>query len=113
MDLGCCGARSRVVLPSVVLFHRPQFQVVLPKGELGRLQKAAKEWGSHNGASRAFLSVELCDVAEQRLASWLGVEDTLIYPSVTLANAAAHANKVELPAPTSTIRPGLRCRIRA
>ena len=55
-----------------------------------RVQKAMIEavdcWGTHNGASRAFSSVELCSRAEQRLAQWLGVEDTLIFPSVTLAN---------------------------
>ncbi|MGD0897580.1 MAG: pyridoxal phosphate-dependent aminotransferase family protein [Thermoguttaceae bacterium] len=47
---------------------------------------AAKLWGTHNGASRAFSSVQLSEEAERRLAEWLGVEDTLIYPSVTLAN---------------------------
>jgi 7-keto-8-aminopelargonate synthetase-like enzyme len=55
-----------------------------------RVQKAMIEavdcWGTHNGASRAFSSVELCGRAEERLARWLGVEDTLIFPSVTLAN---------------------------
>jgi len=56
-----------------------------------RVQKAIVEalpqWGTHNGASRAFSSVALCAEAERRLAKWLGVEDTLIFPSVTLANA--------------------------
>jgi glycine C-acetyltransferase len=56
-----------------------------------RVQKALVEalprWGTHNGASRAFSSVALCAEAEERLARWLGVEDTLIFPSVTLANA--------------------------
>ncbi len=47
---------------------------------------AVKQWGTHNGASRAFAAVELCWEAERRLAKWLGVEDTLIFPSVTLAN---------------------------
>jgi 7-keto-8-aminopelargonate synthetase-like enzyme len=42
--------------------------------------------GTHNGASRAFTSVALCEEAERRLANWLGVADTLIFPSVTLAN---------------------------
>jgi len=55
-----------------------------------RVQKALVEalptWGTHNGASRAFSSVALCAEAERRLAQWLGVEDTLIFPSVTLAN---------------------------
>ncbi len=44
------------------------------------------KWGTHNGASRAFTSIALCDEAERRLAKWLKVEDTLIYPSVTLTN---------------------------
>lgn len=56
-----------------------------------RIQKAMVEalpkWGTHNGASRAFSSVSLCEEAERRLAKWLQVDDTLIYPSVTLANA--------------------------
>src|SRR5436309_3013227 len=55
-----------------------------------RVQKAMVEalptWGTHNGASRAFSSVALCSEAERRLAQWLRVEDTLIFPSVTLAN---------------------------
>lgn len=44
------------------------------------------EWGTHNGSSRAFGNIALCEEAERRLARWMGVEDTLIYPSVTLAN---------------------------
>ena len=50
------------------------------------LIEATRQWGTHNGASRAFSTVELCHEAERRLARWLGVEDTLIFPSVTLAN---------------------------
>lgn len=50
------------------------------------LVETTARWGSHNGASRAFCSVTLCEEAEYRLARWLGVEDTLIFPSVTLAN---------------------------
>lgn len=50
------------------------------------LHEATARWGTHNGASRAFFSVQLCEEAERRLARWLGVEDTLIFPSVTLAN---------------------------
>lgn len=45
-----------------------------------------EEWGTHNGSSRAFGNIALCEEAERRLARWMGVEDTLIYPSVTLAN---------------------------
>jgi 7-keto-8-aminopelargonate synthetase-like enzyme len=51
------------------------------------LVRAVRPWGTHNGASRIFASVELCEEAERRLARWLGVEDTLIFASVTLANA--------------------------
>lgn len=47
---------------------------------------ALPHWGTHNGASRAFSSASLCAEAERRLAQWLGVEDTLIFTSVTLAN---------------------------
>ena len=51
------------------------------------LIQAVRPWGTHNGASRMFSTVELCEEAERRLAKWLGVEDTLIFASVTLANA--------------------------
>ncbi len=47
------------------------------------------EWGTHNGASRAFSSVEANIEAEEKLARWLGTEAVLIYPSVTLANMGA------------------------
>ncbi len=50
------------------------------------LVEGMNEWGTHNGSSRAFGNIELCEEAERRLARWMGVEDTLIYPSVTLAN---------------------------
>lgn len=46
-------------------------------------------WGSHNGASRAFASVQANIDAEDKLARWLGTEAVLIYPSVTLANMGA------------------------
>src|SRR5262249_48370186 len=46
-------------------------------------------WGTHNGASRAFASVRANVEAEDKLAAWLGTEATLIYPSVTLANMGA------------------------
>jgi glycine C-acetyltransferase len=58
-----------------------------------RVQKAiadgARIWGTHNGASRAFSSVRANELAETKLANWLGTEDVLIYPSVTLANLGA------------------------
>jgi 7-keto-8-aminopelargonate synthetase-like enzyme len=51
------------------------------------LVDAVRPYGTHNGSSRIFSALELCNEAERRLARWLGVEDTLIFPSVTLANA--------------------------
>ena len=53
------------------------------------IQVGVRKWGTHNGSSRAFASVRANIVAEQRLAEWLGVESTLIYPSVMLANLGA------------------------
>ena len=52
----------------------------------GAIRDALPQWGSHNGASRAFSSPVLTDEAEAKLAQWLGVADTFIFPSVTLAN---------------------------
>jgi glycine C-acetyltransferase len=58
-----------------------------------RIQEAiiqgVKCWGTHNGASRAFSSVRSNLEAEEKLASWLGTEAVLIYPSVSLANMGA------------------------
>lgn len=48
-----------------------------------------RTWGTHNGASRAFASVRANELAEEKLARWLGTEAVLIYPSVTLANVGA------------------------
>lgn len=53
------------------------------------IRRGLERWGAHNGASRAFASVRSNIDAEEKLASWLGVESTLIYPSVTLANLGA------------------------
>jgi 7-keto-8-aminopelargonate synthetase-like enzyme len=53
------------------------------------VRRGLRRWGSHNGASRAFASVSSNIEAEEKLAAWLGVESTLIYPSVTLANQGA------------------------
>lgn len=53
------------------------------------IHRGLDRWGSHNGASRAFASVRSNLEAEEKLADWLGVESTLIYPSVTLANHGA------------------------
>jgi 7-keto-8-aminopelargonate synthetase-like enzyme len=58
-----------------------------------RVQEAVilgtRKWGTHNGASRAFASVRANIEAEEKIAAWLGTEDALIYPSVTLANMGA------------------------
>ena len=53
------------------------------------IMNGLKRWGTHNGASRAFSSVRSNDEAEAKLASWLGTEAALIYPSVSLANMGA------------------------
>ena len=53
------------------------------------IERGAREWGTHNGSSRAFSSVRANAEAEDRLARWLGTEAALIYPSVTLANVGA------------------------
>jgi 7-keto-8-aminopelargonate synthetase-like enzyme len=46
-------------------------------------------WGTHNGASRAFSSVQANQEAEDKLAAWLGTPAVLVYPSVSLANLGA------------------------
>ncbi|QEH36176.1 8-amino-7-oxononanoate synthase [Aquisphaera giovannonii] len=56
---------------------------------LAAIRSGLHRWGSHNGTSRAFSSVRSNADAEDRLADWLGIEATLIYPSVTLANHGA------------------------
>jgi 7-keto-8-aminopelargonate synthetase-like enzyme len=53
------------------------------------IERGVRDWGAHNGASRAFASVRPNVVAEEKLAAWLGTEATLMYPSVTLANLGA------------------------
>jgi 7-keto-8-aminopelargonate synthetase-like enzyme len=53
------------------------------------IRDGLKRWGTHNGASRAFSSVQSNAEAEDKLARWLGTEAVLIYPSVTLANMGA------------------------
>jgi glycine C-acetyltransferase len=50
------------------------------------IERGVRAWGAHNGASRAFSSVRANEEAEAKLAAWLGIDDVLIYPSVTLAN---------------------------
>jgi len=53
------------------------------------VQRGVRDWGTHNGTSRAFSHVAPHRQAEEKVAAWLGTEDALIYPSVTLANAGA------------------------
>ena len=48
-----------------------------------------RDWGTHNGTSRAFSSIGPNVDAEEKIAQWLGTESALIYPSVTLANVGA------------------------
>jgi 7-keto-8-aminopelargonate synthetase-like enzyme len=55
----------------------------------GAIVRGLARWGTHNGASRAFASVDANEQAEAKLADWLGTEATLIYPSVSLANLGA------------------------
>lgn len=55
----------------------------------GAIERGVREWGSHNGSSRAFSSVLPNAVAEEKLAAWMGTEAAVIYPSVTLANMGA------------------------
>jgi 7-keto-8-aminopelargonate synthetase-like enzyme len=56
---------------------------------LDAVRVGLERWGTHNGASRAFASVEANQLAEEKLAAWMKVPATLIYPSVTLANMGA------------------------
>jgi len=53
------------------------------------IQHGVDRWGTHNGTSRAFASVEANERAEAKLTAWLGTEDVLIYPSVSLVNLGA------------------------
>ncbi|HEY8503232.1 MAG TPA: hypothetical protein VIL46_01530, partial [Gemmataceae bacterium] len=53
------------------------------------LRRGLREWGTHNGTSRAFSSARPNLQAEEKIARWLGTETALIYPSVTLANHGA------------------------
>lgn len=45
------------------------------------------EWGSHQYCSRAFYSTQWYERIEGRLANWLDVEDTLLFPCVTKLHA--------------------------
>src|SRR5262249_26580382 len=53
------------------------------------VERGVRAWGTHNGSSRAFSSVEANVRAERKLAAWLGTQEVVMYPSVTLANIGA------------------------
>jgi 7-keto-8-aminopelargonate synthetase-like enzyme len=53
------------------------------------VRRATLQWGTHSGASRAFASSRVNQLAEEKIADWLGTEAALIYPSVSLANHGA------------------------
>jgi 7-keto-8-aminopelargonate synthetase-like enzyme len=53
------------------------------------VERGVRQWGTHNGTSRAFSSVGPNVEAEAKIAAWLGTEAALVYPSVTLANVGA------------------------
>lgn len=56
---------------------------------LDAIRRGLERWGSHNGASRAFSSVQSNIEAEEKIAAWLRTEASVIFPSVTLANLGA------------------------
>lgn len=56
---------------------------------IAAVERGVREWGTHNGTSRAFSSVGPNVEAEAKIARWLGCEAALVYPSVTLANVGA------------------------
>ena len=51
------------------------------------LEQGARTWGVHQYSSRSFYSIELYERMERRLAHWLQVEDTLLFPCVTKLHA--------------------------
>lgn len=53
------------------------------------IEKGVRDWGTHNGSSRAFSCVEPQIRAEAKIAAWMGTEAALMYPSVTLTNIGA------------------------
>ena len=53
------------------------------------LERGTREWGTHNGTSRAFSSVAPNIEVEKKIAAWMGTEAALLYPSVTLVNMGA------------------------
>jgi 7-keto-8-aminopelargonate synthetase-like enzyme len=59
------------------------------------LTRGAERWGTQFGASRAFASCGVEVELEAKIASWMGTEAAVIYPSVTLANFGALPALVE------------------
>ena len=55
----------------------------------GAIVEGVQKWGTFSRASRLFYSIAACQRAEEKLAEWLGVEATLLYPSTTIANFGA------------------------
>jgi 7-keto-8-aminopelargonate synthetase-like enzyme len=53
------------------------------------VERGVRDWGTHNGTSRAFTSIAPNVEAESRIAAWLGTEAAVIFPSVSLANMGA------------------------
>lgn len=49
-------------------------------------QEALGRWGTLAGSARAAAEVDLFGALENRIAGWLGVDDVIVYPTVTLAN---------------------------
>lgn len=53
------------------------------------VERGVREWGTHNGTSRAFSSIAPNVEVEEKIAAWMGTEAALLYPSVTLVNTGA------------------------
>ncbi len=51
------------------------------------VRRGSERWGVHQYSSRSFYSIEPYENIERRLASWLGVEDSLLFPCVTKLHA--------------------------
>lgn len=51
------------------------------------VRRGVSTWGVHQYSSRTFFSVDLYEQVERRIADWLGVEDTLLFPCVTKLHA--------------------------
>jgi 7-keto-8-aminopelargonate synthetase-like enzyme len=49
-------------------------------------QEAIGRWGTLAGSSRAAAEIDLFETLENRIAGWLGVDNVIVYTTVTLAN---------------------------